>query len=154
MPYFLQVNILWSSAFTACEQARLPYFLKKLPPPNIIGRLSNNDGDGYETSLKKWICATLNVIALFNLVQFVKFWRIFLELNSKGLHWSSGKEKQNRCVPVLQKTWRYRCRRRLSSLIGTLRSKDATATRTSLKKWICVLSVFITIISTHLLCQM
>ena len=38
--------------------------------------------------------------------------------------------------------------------IGTLRSSDATATRTSLKKWICVLSVFIAIIPTHLLCQM
>ena len=39
-------------------------------------------------------------------------------------------------------------------LLGTLRSNDATATRTSLKKWICVLSVFIAIIPTHLLCQM
>ena len=39
-------------------------------------------------------------------------------------------------------------------LIGTLRSNDATAMRTSLKKWICVLSVFIEIIPTHLLCQM
>ena len=32
--------------------------------------------------------------------------------------------------------------------IGTLRSNDATTTRTSLKKWICVLSVFIAIIRT------
>ena len=39
--------------------------------------------------------------------------------------------------------------------LGTLRSNDATATRTSLKKWIFVLSVFIAIIpSTHLLCQL
>ena len=30
----------------------------------------------------------------------------------------------------------------------------ATATKTSLKKWICVLSIFITITPTHLLCQM
>ena len=37
---------------------------------------------------------------------------------------------------------------------GTLRSNDATATRTSLKKWICVLSVFIAIIPTHLLGQL
>ena len=36
----------------------------------------------------------------------------------------------------------------------TLRSNDATATRTSLKKWICVLSVSIAIIPTHLLCQL
>ena len=39
-------------------------------------------------------------------------------------------------------------------LLGTLRSSDATATRTSLKKWIWVLAVFIAIIPTHLLCQM
>ena len=38
--------------------------------------------------------------------------------------------------------------------IGTLRSNDAPATRTSLKKLICVLSVFIAIIPCHLLCQM
>ena len=39
-------------------------------------------------------------------------------------------------------------------LLGTLRSSDATATRTSLKKWIWVLAVFIAIIPTYLLCQM
>ena len=38
--------------------------------------------------------------------------------------------------------------------LGTLRYNDATATRTSLKKWICVLSVSIAIIPTHLLCQL
>ena len=38
--------------------------------------------------------------------------------------------------------------------LGTLRSNDPTARRTSLKKWICVPSVFIVIIPTHLLCQM
>ena len=42
----------------------------------------------------------------------------------------------------------------LASAIGTLRSDDATAAKTSLQKWICVLSVFIAIIPTHLLCQM
>ena len=41
-----------------------------------------------------------------------------------------------------------------SQILGTLRSNDATATRMSFKKRICVLSVFIAIISTHLLCQM
>ena len=41
-----------------------------------------------------------------------------------------------------------------TAIIGTLRSNDGTATRTSLKKWICVLSVFIAIIPTHLLCQL
>ena len=37
--------------------------------------------------------------------------------------------------------------------LGTLRSNDATATRTSLKKGISVLLVFTAIIPTHLLCQ-
>ena len=42
---------------------------------------------------------------------------------------------------------------RAGQLLGTLRSNDATATRTSLKKWICVLFVFIAIIPTYSLCQ-
>ena len=33
--------------------------------------------------------------------------------------------------------------------IGSIRANDTTATRTSLKKWICVLSVFIAIIPTY-----
>ena len=35
---------------------------------------------------------------LFRLVQFVKYWRIFLELNSKGLYRRSRKEKESRCL--------------------------------------------------------
>ena len=35
---------------------------------------------------------------LFHLVQFVKSWQIVLELNSKGLYRSSGKEKESCCV--------------------------------------------------------
>ena len=42
----------------------------------------------------------------------------------------------------------------LFMIVRTLRSNDATATRTSLKNWICVLSVFIAVIPTHLLCRM
>ena len=38
-------------------------------------------------------------------------------------------------------------------IVETLRSNDATATRTLLKNWIWVLSVFIAIIPTHLLCK-
>ena len=37
---------------------------------------------------------------------------------------------------------------------STLRSNDATSTRTSLKMWICVFSVFIALVPAHLLCQM
>ena len=39
-------------------------------------------------------------------------------------------------------------------LLDTLRSNDATGARTSLKKSICVLSVLIANIPTHLLCQL
>ena len=41
-----------------------------------------------------------------------------------------------------------------SCIIGTLRSNGATATRTSLEKWIWVFSVFIAIIPTNLLCHL
>ena len=50
-----------------------------------------------------------------------------------------------------QRDFTFRSRHRhccLSSLRGSLRSDNATATRTSLKKWICVLSVFTAIIPT------
>ena len=50
-----------------------------------------------------------------------------------------------------QRDFTFRSRQRrccLSSLRGSLRSDNATATRTSLKKWICVLSVFTAIIPT------
>ena len=43
---------------------------------------------------------------------------------------------------------------RAIELSGTSRSNDATATGTSLKMWICVISVFIAIIPAHLPCQM
>ena len=39
-----------------------------------------------------------NLLGLFHLVQFVKCWQIFLELNSKRLYQSSGKEKESRCL--------------------------------------------------------
>ena len=35
---------------------------------------------------------------LFQPVQFVKCWQIFLELNSKRLYQTSGKEKESRCL--------------------------------------------------------
>ena len=35
---------------------------------------------------------------LLRLVQFVKCWQIFLELNSKSLYQGSEKEKETRCV--------------------------------------------------------
>ena len=42
----------------------------------------------------------------FQLVQFVKCWQIFLELNSKRLYQSSGKEKESRCLVFTSSTKR------------------------------------------------
>ena len=59
----------------------------------------DNDGDGYENVTKKWI-------RLFQLVQFVKCWQFFLELNSIRLYQSSGKEKESRCLVFTSSTKR------------------------------------------------
>ena len=48
------------------------------PSHDILGSLSNNDGERY-------------------VVQFAKCWQIFLTLNSKRLYQSSGREKESRC---------------------------------------------------------
>ena len=37
---------------------------------------------------------------LLHLVYFVKYWQMLLELNSKGLYQSSGKEKQSCCLVI------------------------------------------------------
>ena len=44
--------------------------------------------DGYENVIKKCLLAALNFFAL------IKCWQIFLELNSKGLYQSKGKERK------------------------------------------------------------
>ena len=59
-----------------------------------MGSLSNKDGDGYESHLKREFALLQNLSRLFHLVYFVKCWQMFLELNSKGLYQSSGKEKK------------------------------------------------------------
>ena len=103
-----------------------------------------------------------------------------LELNSKGLYQSSGEKKES-CFLVFTSSTKLEIRhfhvlvvqpRQRNAQISVMhvqscyfanlnliaflpsRSNDATATRTSLRKWICVLSVFIAIITTHLLCQL
>ena len=43
---------------------------------------------------------------IFHLVQFVKCWQIFPELNSKRLYQSSGKEKESRCLVFTSSTKR------------------------------------------------
>ena len=43
---------------------------------------------------------------MFHLVHIVKWWQIFLELNSKRLYQSSGKEKESRCLVFTSSTKR------------------------------------------------
>ena len=53
-------------------------------------------GTATKTSLKKTEFALLQTLSrLLHLVQFVKYWHIFLELNSKRLYQSSWKEKES-----------------------------------------------------------
>ena len=47
--------------------------------------------------LKTYFALSQTLSRLFQLVQFVKCWQFFLELNSKRLYQSSGKEKESRC---------------------------------------------------------
>ena len=46
------------------------------------------------------------IFHLVQCLQFVKCWRIFLELNSKGLYQSSVKEKESRCLVFTSSTRR------------------------------------------------
>ena len=48
--------------------------------------------------LKSEFALPQNLPRLFHVVLFVKCWETFLELNSKGLHQSSGKEKETCCL--------------------------------------------------------
>ena len=48
--------------------------------------------------LKTYFALPQTLSRLFQLVQFVKCWQFFLELNSKRLYQSSGKEKESRCL--------------------------------------------------------
>ena len=48
--------------------------------------ISNNDDDGYENVTQKVNLLLIQILSrLFHLVYFVKFWQMFLELNSKGV---------------------------------------------------------------------
>ena len=48
--------------------------------------------------LKSEFAVLQSLSRLFHLVYFVKYWQMFLELNSKGLYQSLGKEKESCCV--------------------------------------------------------
>ena len=56
--------------------------------------------------LKREFAPLQTLSRLFQLVQFVKCWQIFLELNSKRLHQSSGKENGSRCLAFTSSTKR------------------------------------------------
>ena len=58
-----------------------------------------------KTSLKKWSRAASTLSRLFRLVQFVKCWQFYLELNSKRLYRSSEKE-ESRCLVYTSSTKR------------------------------------------------
>ena len=58
-----------------------------------------------KTSLKKWSRAASTLSRLFRLVQFVKCWQFYLELNSKRLYGSSEKE-ESRCLVYTSSTKR------------------------------------------------
>ena len=64
--------------------------------------LSKSDvGRGYENLTEKSEFGLLQTLSrLFQVVQFVKRWQMFLEFNSKRLYQSSGKEKESRCCLV------------------------------------------------------
>ena len=68
---------------------------KRKPQPNcladILGSLRLR-----KRHLKSEVALLQTLSLLFHLVQFVKCWQSFLELNSKWLYRSSGKEKESR----------------------------------------------------------
>ena len=77
---------------SACRVGRLWLVRGKA----VARSLSNNDGDDYENVTQKTEFALLQILShLLHLVQFVKYWHIFLELNSKRLYQSSWKEKES-----------------------------------------------------------
>ena len=80
------------------------------PPPGAhinIRELSNNDGDGCENvTLNSEVAMPKTLLCLFQLVQFVTWWQIFLELNSKRLYRNSEKEEESRCLVSMSYTKR------------------------------------------------
>jgi len=56
--------------------------------------------------LKSEFALLQTLLRIFHLVQFVKCWRIFLELNFKGPYQSSEKEKESRWLVFMSSTKR------------------------------------------------
>ena len=57
-----------------------------------------------KSQLKSEFTLSQTLSRLFYLVNFVKFWQMFLDLNSKGLYQSSGEENESSCLvfPVIR----------------------------------------------------
>ena len=70
------------------------------PPPSLVNRELKQQRRGRLRKRQlKCVFALLKTLSrLFHFVLFIRCWRIFLELNSKGLYLSSGKEKEGRCL--------------------------------------------------------
>ena len=102
MIYYLPVGKRWRKV-TRAEV----HFSNFRPLFNIVcytakgSLISNNDDEGYENVIFSEFALLQTLSCVFHLVQFVKCLRIFLELNSKGLHKSSEKEKESRCLAFM-----------------------------------------------------
>ena len=82
----------------------LPSSLRKLP--NIREFKQQRRRRLRKRHLKSEFALLQTLSILFQLVQFVKCWHFFLELNSKRLYRSSGKEKESRCLVFTSSTKR------------------------------------------------
>ena len=76
------------------------------PPPSLVNRELKQQRRGRLRKRQlKCVFALLKTLSrLFHFVLFIRCWRIFLELNSKGLYLSSGKEKEGRCLVFTSST--------------------------------------------------
>ena len=75
-------------------------------PPSLVNRELKQQRRGrLRKHQLKCVFALLKTLSrLFHFVLFIRCWRIFLELNSKGLYLSSGKEKEGRCLVFTSST--------------------------------------------------
>jgi len=90
------IIISWQQWIKDCGPLREPTsdWFKRL-----IGlKINYNFGGTVTYRLKSEFALLQTFLRLFHLVYFVKYWQMLLELNSKGLYQSSGKEKEICCL--------------------------------------------------------
>ena len=90
------VGIFFTCQLSACE-------LQPFSCHDLTNDIYSQTAKTVFNHLKKWICAASELIPSRLIRQMLA---IFLDLNSKGLHHSWGKEKESYCpfVPTLDKT--------------------------------------------------